>query len=72
VLSFVVDPALLGLAYDVWKYGPLGGAPSGITQVQPDEGEELLSLGAAFAVMAGWVAVMFAAAAATFTKRDLV
>ena len=72
VLSFVIDPALLTLAYDVWKFGPLGGVPSGIAQVQPDEAEDVLPLAGAIAVGVGWVAVLFAAAAATFTKRDLV
>lgn len=72
VLSFIVDPALLGLAYEVWKFGPLGGAPSGVIQVAPDDTQDLLPLGIAMLVMAGWLAAFFAAAAATFTKRDLV
>jgi ABC-type transport system involved in multi-copper enzyme maturation permease subunit len=72
VFLFVVDPALLGLAYDEWKFGPFGGAPTGVTGVRPDDSKELLPLGAALAVMAGWLSLFFAAAAATFTKRDLV
>ena len=72
IVSFIVDPALLGLAYDVWKYGPLGGTPSAITQVQPDETEDVLSLGVGLLMMAAWLGAFFAAAAATFTKRDLV
>lgn len=72
VMSFIVDPVLLGLAYDTWKFGPLGGAPSGVTQVQPDDSQDLLPAGIALLVMAGWLAAFFAAAAATFTRRDLV
>ena len=71
-LLFVVDGTLLALAPDVWKFGPLGGVPSGIIEVAPDDEEDLLGLGAALAVGAGWLALLFAAAMATFTRRDLV
>lgn len=71
-LVFVVDGTLFALAEDVWKYGPLGGVPSAITQVSPDDGDELVSTGAGLALAVGWLALLFAAAAATFTKRDLV
>jgi ABC-2 type transport system permease protein len=68
--GFVLENALSGLAPSVEKFMPTNGAPSGITQV--DSGFHTLSLGIALLVMAGWVALLFAAAAATFTKRDLV
>jgi hypothetical protein len=71
-LLFVVDGTLFALAPDVWKYGPLGGVPSGIIGVGPDDQEDLLGAGAALAVGAGWLALLFAAAAASFTRRDLV
>lgn len=69
---FIVDLTLFGLAFDVWKFGPIGGVPNGVTQVDPEVGEELLPLGVALLMMAAWVAAFFAAAAATFTRRDLV
>jgi ABC-2 type transport system permease protein len=69
VLQFVIDPALFGLAHDVWRFGPLGGAPAAIAAVGDSEA---LPIGAGLAVLLGWWALLFAAAAATFTKRDLV
>jgi hypothetical protein len=69
---FIVDLTLFGLAFDVWKYGPTGGVPTGVTQIDPGGGEELLPLGGALAMMVAWVAAFFAAASATFTQRDLV
>jgi ABC-type transport system involved in multi-copper enzyme maturation permease subunit len=68
--GFVLENTLGALAPNVEKFLPTNGAPSGITQVDP--GFHTLSLGIALLVMAGWVALFFAAAAATFTKRDLV
>ena len=42
----------------------------GLTMAQ--HGLDLLPTGVALLVMAGWIALFFAPAAATFTKRDLV
>ena len=69
--GFVAEPILVNLAPSVGKFGFTGGAPAGITQVSQDAFDPL-STGLALLVMAGWVAVFFTAAAATFTKRDLV
>jgi ABC-2 type transport system permease protein len=68
--GFVLENTLSAVAPKVEKFLPTNGASSGITQV--DAGFHTLSLGIALLVMAGWVALFFAAAAATFTKRDLV
>jgi ABC-2 type transport system permease protein len=68
--GFVLENTLSAVAPSVEKFLPTNGAPSGITQVDP--GFHTLSLGIALLVMAGWVALFFALAAATFTKRDLV
>jgi ABC-2 type transport system permease protein len=69
--GFVVENILIGLVPSVGRFGFTSGAPAGITQVSPD-GLNLLPTGVALLVMAGWVALFFAPAAATFTKRDLV
>ena len=69
---FIVDLTLFGLAFDVWKFGPTGGVPTGVTEVDTDTGEDVLPLGAALAMMVAWVGAFFAAASATFIKRDLV
>jgi ABC-2 type transport system permease protein len=69
--GFVVENIVVGLAPSVGRFGFVIGAPAGITQVSPD-GLDLLPTGVALLVMAGWVALFFLPAAATFTKRDLV
>jgi ABC-2 type transport system permease protein len=68
--GFVLENTLAAVAPGVEKFLPTQGAPSGIQQV--DFGFDTLSAGVALLVMAGWVALFFVAAAATFTKRDLV
>jgi ABC-2 type transport system permease protein len=68
--GFVLENTLTAVATDVEKFMPTQGAPSGVQQV--DIGFEPLSTGVALLVMAGWVALLGAAAIATFTKRDLV
>jgi ABC-2 type transport system permease protein len=68
--GFVLENTLSAVATDVEKFLPTQGAPAGVQQV--DIGFEPLSTGVALLVMAGWVAVLAAAALATFTKRDLV
>ena len=68
--GFVLENTLSAVATDVEKFLPTQGAPAGVQQV--DIGFEPLSTGVALLVMAGWVAVLGAAAIATFTRRDLV
>lgn len=73
VVSFAVEPALLGLVPEVGRFGPTGGAPSGITEVDPFDGDdELLAPVAAVGVMLAWVGLGFAATAALLRRRDLV
>lgn len=72
-LSFVFEPAIWGLAPDVGKYGPLAAAPTGVQEGEgvADDGD-VLAAGAALLVLSAWLGVLFAAAMATFTRRDLV
>jgi ABC-2 type transport system permease protein len=74
VFSFAVEPAVLGVAPDVGRFGPLVGAPSGIQEVgnPVDEGEPLLSPALSLLVVSGWIALAFAATAAVLRRRDLV
>ena len=73
VLSFVLEPAVFGLAPSVGRFGPTSGAPSGILGTQGfDESGDLLAPGMALLVMLGWVGAAFAAAAALLRSRDLV
>jgi ABC-type transport system involved in multi-copper enzyme maturation permease subunit len=71
-IQFVLEPLLFGLAPDVGRFGPLSAAPGAITQAGFDDTGDLLAPGIAVLVMIAWLGVLFAAAAATFTKRDLV
>jgi ABC-2 type transport system permease protein len=73
VLSFVLEPALIGLVPDVGKFAPIGGAPSGLVGVGfgGDDDKYLLDQVPAALVMAGWLALLFAAAAAVLRGRDL-
>ena len=73
VVSFAVEPALLGLVPDVGRFGPTAGAPSGITGVEPfDDDADLLGLPAAVGTMLAWLALGFGATAAVLRRRDLV
>lgn len=75
VVAFAVEPTLLALAPDVGKYGPLVGAPGGITEVDfqgESGGDSLLSTPLSIVVSLAWIAAGFAAVAALLRKRDLV
>ena len=74
VLSFVLEPAIMGLVPDVGKFGPTVGAPSGIVQTQPfgETNNDLLGPALAALVLLGWVTLLFAAAATLLRQRDLV
>ncbi len=73
VISFVLEPAIVGLAPDVGAFGPTSGAPNGILGMEGFDGggEELLAPGTAVIVMIGWVGAFFAAAGALLRRRDL-
>jgi alkylhydroperoxidase/carboxymuconolactone decarboxylase family protein YurZ len=70
IFMFVVELTLLGLVPDVGKFTPINGITAAIAETDVDE-DDLLSVGAALAVMAGWITVLFAAAAALLRRRDL-
>ena len=70
VLSFMVEPVLLGLAPDVGRFGPTSGAPNALIELQFGD-EDLLSRGIGLLVMAAWIAVTFAACVALLRSRDL-
>jgi len=72
IFAFALEPALLNLAFDVGKFGPTAGAPSGIVAVNPVEEGTLLSPVVALLVMLGWVGLGFAINALMLKRRDLV
>jgi ABC-2 type transport system permease protein len=71
IVSLAVEPALAALAEDVSKFMPFGGAPNALAGTSFDD-EAQLRPGVALLVMVGWVALVFAAAGATFRQRDVV
>ena len=71
VFAFAIEPAVLGLAPDVGRFGPTAGAPTGVLGNEGFGDEDVLAPGVALLVLIGWVAAGFAAAAALLERRDL-
>ena len=74
VFAFALEPALLGLVPDVGRFGPIVGAPSGISGVSPngESDDVLLAPAVAVVVLLGGVALGFGVTAALLKRRDLV
>lgn len=74
LLAFAIEPAVIGLAPEVGKFGPTLAAPNGFIGLEDvfGEGDEQLTPAVALLVMIGWVGLAFAAAAARLERRDLV
>jgi ABC-2 type transport system permease protein len=75
IYGFVIEPVLAGLVPDVAPFGPIGGLPAAITDVNQEEvglGDvDLLSPGLAVLAMLAWVGTLFAAGGALLRRRDL-
>ena len=71
---FVVESALSGLAFDVWRWGPFGGASSAITGIGPEgtPDPDLLPTGVGVLLEVGWLALFAGAALAYIRSRDLL
>jgi ABC-2 type transport system permease protein len=72
IFSFALEPAVLAVAENVGRFGPMVGAPSGIQGIHPFEEGTLLEPGIAVLAMVAWVAIGFAATAVILRRRDLV
>lgn len=70
VFAFMFEIIILGIAPEWGRYMPINGVTSGLLETEFDDAE-LLAPGAAALAMAGWVATLFAAAAAMLRRRDL-
>jgi ABC-2 type transport system permease protein len=68
-LAAVVEPAVLQVAPDVGRFGPLAGVPAAVLG-STDPG--LLAPGIAIGALIAWTGVVFAAAAVRLRRRDLV
>jgi len=72
LIAFIlVEPAVIGLVPDVGRFAPLHGAPAGLLGIGFDDEGLLLEPAVAALVMAGWIALLFSAAAALLRRRDL-
>jgi len=72
LIAFIlVEPAVIGLVPDVGRFAPLHGAPAGLLGIGFDDEGLLLEPAVAALVMAGWIALLFTAAAALLRRRDL-
>jgi ABC-2 type transport system permease protein len=75
VISFAIEPAVIGLASEVGRYGPFVALPiaiQGIPAADIGFGElDLLSPWLAGLAMLGWIAVVFALATFLLRRRDV-
>ncbi len=69
-LAALLEPAVLQVAPDVGRFGPLAGAPGGV--LGGVDADILLAPGSAVAVLVAWASAAFAAAAWRLHGRDLV
>ena len=74
VASFVLEPAVLGLAPDVGRFGPFVGLPVGVQDIPASElgfDDVLFSPAIAGLGMLAWIGAAFAAGAALLRRRDI-
>lgn len=72
--SFVVEPAILGVAPDVGRFGPFVGLPVGVQDIPGSDlgfDDVLLSPPLAGLAMLAWIGATFAAGAALLLRRDI-
>jgi ABC-2 type transport system permease protein len=74
IASFVVEPAVLGLAPDVGRFGPFVGLPVGVQDIPASDlgfDDVLLPPALAGLAMLAWIGAAFAAGAALLNRRDV-
>jgi ABC-2 type transport system permease protein len=76
VVSFAIEPVLIGLAPEVGRFGPFGALPAAAAGVEPEdvgmpEDVDLLPAGTAVLLLLAWIGSFFAAGAAMLRYRDL-
>jgi ABC-2 type transport system permease protein len=75
VASFVIEPAILGVAPDVGRYGPFVGLPVAVQDIPSSDmgfdDVELFSPALAGLAMLAWIGAAFAAGAALLRRRDI-
>jgi ABC-2 type transport system permease protein len=75
LLTFVIEPTLVGLRPDVGRYGPIGALATGVSGLPADEtgmGEvDLFAPLPSGLLLLAWIAALFAVAAFALNRRDL-
>lgn len=75
LLSFLLEPLLLGLAPEVGRFGPFVALPTAAIDVSPEAvglgDADLVAPGAAVLLMLAWIGAAFAAGGALLRRRDL-
>ena len=75
VLAFAVEPAVIALAPEVGRFGPIGALPPALVDIPEAqiglEGVDLVAPAAALGLMLVWIGALFALAAALLGRRDL-
>ena len=75
LIAFVVEPVLIGLVPEVFRYAPFVALPTAASAVPPEESGlgdvDLLAPGLAVLAMLAWIAGTFAVSAVLLRARDL-
>lgn len=75
IASFALEPALLGLAPDVGRFGPFIALPIGVQDLSASDAGfndvSLLAPGGALLALLAWIGSFFAAGAALLQRRDV-
>jgi ABC-2 type transport system permease protein len=76
VVSFAVEPVLIGLAPEVGRFGPFGALPAAAAGLEPEDvgmpaDVDLLPAATAVLLLLAWIGSFFAAGAALLKYRDL-
>jgi ABC-2 type transport system permease protein len=76
VVSFAIEPVLIGLAPAVGRFGPFGALPAAAAGLTPEEAgmpadTDLLAPGIALVLLLVWIGSAFAAGATLLRVRDL-
>jgi ABC-2 type transport system permease protein len=75
LLALVVEPAVLALAPDVGRFGPIGALTTALSGIPPQEAGlgdvDLVAPGLALLAMLAWIGAAFAAGVALLRTRDV-
>jgi ABC-2 type transport system permease protein len=75
ILTLLIEPTLAAQAPKVERFGPTGGLPTAVGNVDPEAAgfseDDLLAPGPAVMAMLGWIAALFSLGAALLRARDV-